>query len=155
MADKDSKLDNTFSNPADSNKSATPEFSIEREDGDIRLSVKGAVSEGSTPKFELNLNPSTHTAQFEKDTLLKEQLESVDFYIEQGFLEVAFTTLERLELFFPNHPMISERLDRMANMELRGSSNQTNDAPIDKPVEIPKSEPTALVTEVIESNFDF
>ncbi|KAF0249299.1 MAG: hypothetical protein FD167_1301 [bacterium] len=61
--------------------------------------------------------------------MLKEQLESVDFYIEQGFLDVAFSTLERLEMVFPGHFLISERLERMANLEIE-NTNQGIAAPI-------------------------
>lgn len=112
MASKDSnKPESTFNESEDSLSPDRP----------LRLSVKGAVREtGNLPKFEVSFDPNSHTAQFEKDTILREQLESADFYIDQGFMEVAFTTLERLEMIFPNHPLISERLDRMANMELTG-----------------------------------
>lgn len=70
------------------------------------------------PVFEVTFDPNSSTGRFEKDSLLKEQLESVDFYIEQGFLDVAFNTLERLEVLFPNHPLISERLEKMASLEI-------------------------------------
>jgi tetratricopeptide (TPR) repeat protein len=72
----------------------------------------------ATPVFEVTFDPNSSTGRFEKDNLLKEQLESVDFYIEQGFLDVAFNTLERLEVLFPNHPLISERLEKMASLEI-------------------------------------
>ncbi|MBK7994206.1 MAG: tetratricopeptide repeat protein [Blastocatellia bacterium] len=70
------------------------------------------------PVFEVTFDPNSSTGRFEKDSLLKEQLESADFYIEQGFLDVAFNTLERLEVLFPNHPLISERLEKMASLEI-------------------------------------
>ncbi|MFY9225055.1 MAG: tetratricopeptide repeat protein [Blastocatellia bacterium] len=74
--------------------------------------------ESQQPVFEVTFDPNSSTGRFEKDSLLKEQLESVDFYIEQGFLDVAFNTLERLEVLFPNHPLISERLEKMASLEI-------------------------------------
>lgn len=75
-------------------------------------------SQQTGPVFEVTFDPNSSTGRFEKDSLLKEQLESVDFYIEQGFLDVAFNTLERLEVLFPNHPLISERLEKMASLEI-------------------------------------
>lgn len=78
--------------------------------------------EQNMPSFEVKVDPNSNTAKFEKDTLLKEQLESVDFYIEQGFLDVAFSTLERLEMVFPGHPLISERLEKMASLEIKNTS---------------------------------
>ena len=75
-------------------------------------------SQQPVPVFEVTFDPNSSTGRFEKDSLLKEQLESVDFYIEQGFLDVAFNTLERLEVLFPNHPLISERLEKMASLEI-------------------------------------
>jgi tetratricopeptide (TPR) repeat protein len=74
------------------------------------------------PSFEVKLDPNSMTAKFEKDALLREQLENVDFYIEQGFLDVAFSTLERLEVVFPSHPLISERLEKMATVEIKNTS---------------------------------
>lgn len=84
------------------------------------------------PSFEITLDPNSTTARFEKDTLLKEQLESVDFYIEQGFLDVALSTLERLEAVFPNHPLISEKLERMANLEKNDGSQIPVATPFNK-----------------------
>jgi tetratricopeptide (TPR) repeat protein len=94
------------------------------------------VEKSEVPSFEVKLDPNSSTARFEKDSLLKEQLESVDFYIEQGFLDVALSTLERLEQVFPNHPLISEKLERMANLE-------KDDAPI-----IPSVAPVSQTTPV-------
>jgi tetratricopeptide (TPR) repeat protein len=85
----------------------------------VRLSSKGAVREsGGLPKFEVDLEPGTQSAQLEHQRLLNDQLDSIDFYIEQGFLGVALATLERLETVFPNHPAILARLERMAALEL-------------------------------------
>ncbi len=81
-----------------------------------------AEPQPSFPSFEVKLDPNSTTARFEKDKMLKEQIESVDFYIEQGFLDVAFSTLERLEMVFPGHSLISERLERMASLEIEKTS---------------------------------
>ncbi|MBI4850666.1 MAG: tetratricopeptide repeat protein [Acidobacteria bacterium] len=81
-----------------------------------------SIFEPNLPSFEVKLDPNSSTAGFEKNAILKEQLESVDFYIEQGFLDVAFSTLEKLEAVFPAHPLISERLEKMATLEIKNAS---------------------------------
>src|SRR6185369_16000785 len=63
----------------------------------IRLSVKGALREsGGHSQFEVRVDANSTTAEVEKEKMLLEHRESVDFFIEQGFLDVAFNALERL-----------------------------------------------------------
>jgi tetratricopeptide (TPR) repeat protein len=94
-------------------------FALPGSEKTVRLSSKGALREsGGLPKFELNLEPGAQSTQVEHQRLLADQLDSVDFYIEQGFFGVALVTLERLETVFPNHPAILARLERMAALEL-------------------------------------
>lgn len=94
----------------------------EVDDTRIRLSVKGALREtGRHSKFEFKeIDPESHTGRLESQRLLIEQIENIDFYMEQGFLDVALGALERLETSYPNHPMIIERLERMAQLEKAG-----------------------------------
>jgi tetratricopeptide (TPR) repeat protein len=131
MSSKDPKWESSLTASSENNGAESQSDSREESaEQPIRLSVKGAVREtGRHAKFEFNVTPGMNTATFEKESMLKEQLESVDFYIEQGFLEVAFSTLERLEMVFPNHPLISERLDRMASMEMNAQIGQAPPAP--------------------------
>ncbi len=91
-------------------------------DENIRLSVKGALREtGRHSKFEVTeIDPKSQTGKLEHQRLLIEQIENIDFYMEQGFLDVALGALERLEASYPNHPMIIERLERMAQLEKGG-----------------------------------
>lgn len=91
-------------------------------DEKIRLSVKGALREtGRHSKFEFTeIDPKSQTGRLESQRLLIEQIENIDFYMEQGFLDVALGALERLEASYPNHPMIIERLERMAQLEKGG-----------------------------------
>lgn len=98
----------------------TPDKGTEADN--IRLSVKGALREtGRHSRFEFTeIDPESHTGRLEQQRLLIEQIENIDFYMEQGFLDVALGALERLEASYPNHPMILERLERMAQLEKGG-----------------------------------
>src|SRR5262249_11140480 len=78
----------------------------------IRLSVKGALREsGKQTTFELDTRFVTD--EYEKEQGLLDQLENVDFYVDQGFTEVARSTLERLSDIYPNHPLILQRLNNL------------------------------------------
>lgn len=44
---------------------------------------------------------------------LREELEGVDFFLSQGYNDVARDTLARLSLNYPNHPEVLSRLDRL------------------------------------------
>lgn len=115
----DAKLEEIFTQTQSTNKEQTsypqtsPKYVVDEPSFEPELKF---------PSFEVKMDPNSLTAKFEKDTLLKEQLESADFYIEQGFLDVAFSTLERLEMVFPGHPLISERLEKMATVEIKNTS---------------------------------
>ncbi|MBL8150566.1 MAG: tetratricopeptide repeat protein [Blastocatellia bacterium] len=85
---------------------------------EFRLSAKGAIKEtGRHSIFKVNKDAGSTTGRIEKEKLLREQLDNVDFYIEQGYFEVALSTLEKLEDVYPSHPLISERLEKMAQLE--------------------------------------
>lgn len=127
MAKRDSKVDQyPITDIKPENISAASSNAKEEDSSEepIRLSVRGAVWEtGSGPlsAFEVKVESNSNTGRYEQDKILAEQLENVDFYIEQGFLDVALSTLERLEVLFPEHPLITERLDRMAHAEKTGN----------------------------------
>ncbi|HET9479592.1 MAG TPA: tetratricopeptide repeat protein, partial [Pyrinomonadaceae bacterium] len=48
------------------------------------------------------------------ETMMRQELESVDFYIAQGYSDIAFDTLEMLERQFGPHPEIQARRDKLA-----------------------------------------
>ncbi len=48
------------------------------------------------------------------DNMMKQELESVDFYIAQGYADIAVDTLEMLERQFGSHPDIQARRDKLA-----------------------------------------
>lgn len=48
------------------------------------------------------------------ENIMKQELESVDFYIAQGYSDIAVDTLEMLERQFGSHPDIQARRDKLA-----------------------------------------
>jgi tetratricopeptide (TPR) repeat protein len=48
------------------------------------------------------------------ETMMRQELESVDFYIAQGYSDIAVDTLEMLERQFGSHPDIQARRDKLA-----------------------------------------
>lgn len=77
-------------------------------------------SKGETPgmanaSFEISIseeNPTSST-QIAKDKILKDELEGVDFYIAQGYMEIARDTLDNLERQYPNNPAIIQRFAQL------------------------------------------
>jgi tetratricopeptide (TPR) repeat protein len=49
------------------------------------------------------------------DAMMRQELESVDFYIAQGYSDIAVDTLEMLERQFGSHPDIQSRRDKLAS----------------------------------------
>lgn len=47
------------------------------------------------------------------DAVLRDELEGVDFYIAQGYLEIARDTLDRLATTYPDHPEIMRRYTKL------------------------------------------
>jgi tetratricopeptide (TPR) repeat protein len=56
--------------------------------------------------------PSSDGSRME--TVMRQELESVDFYIAQGYSDIAVDTLEMLERQFGSHPDIQARRDKLA-----------------------------------------
>jgi tetratricopeptide (TPR) repeat protein len=70
------------------------------------------------------------------DAALRDELEGVDFYIAQGYLEIARDTLDRLSASFPDHPDIQRRYQKLkstaelkAQMERIGTGEIKDEAP--------------------------
>jgi tetratricopeptide (TPR) repeat protein len=54
------------------------------------------------------------TEEMRVDKMMRQELESVDFYIAQGYSDIALDTLEMLQRQFGNHPEIVGRREKMA-----------------------------------------
>jgi len=57
--------------------------------------------------------------------MLKQELESVDFYISQGYTDIALDTLEMLERQFTSHPDIESRRSKLSEMGVTAAPAST------------------------------
>ena len=68
-----------------------------------------SIDDGSTSRIE-----SAATAdQSQREAMMRQELESVDFYITQGYADIAADTLDLLEKQFGSHPEIQTRRDAL------------------------------------------
>ena len=77
------------------------------------------------------------------ENLMRQELESVDFYIAQGYSDIAVDTLEMLERQFGSHPDIQSRREKLA-----GGGGQPAEAAV---FEFGGSEDLAEATPVVEA----
>lgn len=79
----------------------------------IPIGAKGEVPGiQQNDRFEITIDDSGPN-QLAQDKILKDELDGVDFYIQQGYMEIARSTLEDLEKQHPNHPAIIERFAKI------------------------------------------
>jgi tetratricopeptide (TPR) repeat protein len=57
---------------------------------------------------------SSQTEEVRLQNMMRQELESVDFYIEQGYADIAVDTLEILQRQFGDHPEILKRREKMS-----------------------------------------
>ena len=67
--------------------------------------------------------------------MLRQELESVDFYIAQGYIDIAVDTLELLEQQCGAHPDISSRHEQIKQLQ-SGAAPKTEASPVIKPGEV-------------------
>jgi tetratricopeptide (TPR) repeat protein len=67
------------------------------------------TTDGSTPAVAVGAADGDR-----HESMMKQELESVDFYIAQGYSDIAVDTLEMLERQFGPHPDIQARRDKLA-----------------------------------------
>jgi tetratricopeptide (TPR) repeat protein len=79
------------------------------------------------------------------ETMMRQELESVDFYIAQGYSDIAVDTLEMLERQFGSHPDIQARRDKLA----AASGHAVADAPAEFEFSAVEEVPVARVEEAI------
>ncbi|HKG46349.1 MAG TPA: tetratricopeptide repeat protein [Pyrinomonadaceae bacterium] len=56
-------------------------------------------------------------AEERQENIMRQELESVDFYIAQGYADIAVDTLEMLERQFGSHPEIQSRREKLAQRD--------------------------------------
>ena len=89
-------------------------------ESDLEVPSQPTPAEPSFQDFEFNTGAVDQTPATQTDTqhesnaagiqsMMKQELESVDFYITQGYADIAIDTLELLERQFGSHPEIDSR----------------------------------------------
>lgn len=79
---------------------------------DFSFSVDPPPVETASPAIEVG-NGQAPATDARREALLAQELESVDFYIAQGYQDIARDTLEILEKQYGTHPGIIERQQRL------------------------------------------
>lgn len=124
---------------------ATPTLETPTTPPPINISVKGAPADIASSSFEISLEEQQGSSQLAKDKILRDELEGVDFYIAQGYLEIARDTLENLDKQYPNHPAITQRFGQLGIQRTVASPNSTQSLsdiliePIEEPAVPPPS----------------
>lgn len=99
----------TFSDPTASFADLNEETPVDRFGSTDFQEVDFSVATpGETPA------PDTAGEAERHDALMRQELESVDFYIAQGYTDIAVDTLEMLERQFGPHPEIRARREKLA-----------------------------------------
>ncbi len=97
--------------------------------------------------FDLHKGQSGEISVPLTEEKLREQLEGVNFYIEQGFYDIARDNLAKLSLDFPNHPEILALLAKVQAPVQPKASEPTLKSlavPTDAPAEVPVSKPESI-----------
>ncbi len=97
------------------------------------------------PVFDMTKGPASDSVQVLTEAKLREQLDAVNFYIGQGFFDVARDNLAKLSIDFPNHPDI---LALLAKVQAPPAAPETNLASLaiatGEPAEVPISKPESI-----------
>jgi len=100
-----------------------------------------------TSTFDLRKDQPGEVSVSMTEEKLREQLEGVNFYIEQGFYDIARDNLTKLSLDFPNHPEILALLAKVQAPVQPKASEPTLKSlavPTDAPAEVPVSKPESI-----------
>ncbi len=90
---------------------------------------------------------SAESGPIMSDAALRDELEGVDFYIAQGYLEIARDTLDRLSASFPDHPDIERRYQKLkSTADLKAQVDRIGTGEV--------KEKIAEAEESVESEFD-
>src|SRR5436190_23934168 len=73
------------------------------------FTFEGVVSEELSGSLEEGAGETSDAEEERRAALRKQELESVDFYIAQGYADIAVDTLDLLERQFGKHPDIDLR----------------------------------------------
>jgi tetratricopeptide (TPR) repeat protein len=93
---------------ADLNDEAAPVAASANDFQEVDFSI---VAPAETPVASAEAAPADEARH---ENIMRQELESVDFYIAQGYADIAVDTLEMLERQFGPHPEIQARRDKLA-----------------------------------------
>ena len=99
---------NSISEVTDPQDAAGTEMEIER-----GFTFEGVVSEELSGSLDESAGEISDAEEDRRATLRKQELESVDFYIAQGYADIAIDTLDLLERQFGQHPDIDLRRQQL------------------------------------------
>ena len=97
--------------------------------GDMPVSSDAPVADGTEFTFNTELDESTGTSTPEPNidntkAAMQQELESVDFYIAQGYSDIAVDTLAILERQFGGHPEIEKRRQKLGGVPGAASAQE-------------------------------
>ncbi|HEU5130880.1 MAG TPA: tetratricopeptide repeat protein, partial [Pyrinomonadaceae bacterium] len=106
----------TFSDPtasfADLNEDESAPFATSATDfQEVDFSIV------TTPDTPVAPDAAAPADEGRQENVMRQELESVDFYIAQGYSDIAIDTLEMLERQFGSHPEIQSRRDKLAQRD--------------------------------------
>lgn len=73
--------------------------------------------------------PAPFTSAEQREAILKRELEGVDFYLEQGYSDIALDTLDTLERQFGSHAEIDARRQRLTGFAASAPADEPSAAP--------------------------
>jgi tetratricopeptide (TPR) repeat protein len=103
--------DATFSDPTASFADLNEDESFRTSAGDFQEVDFSIVA---TPETPVATGEAAPADEERNENVMRQELESVDFYIAQGYADIAIDTLEMLERQFGQHPEIQSRREKLA-----------------------------------------
>jgi tetratricopeptide (TPR) repeat protein len=103
--------DATFSDPTASFADLNEDESFRTSAGDFQEVDFSIVA---TPETPVATGEAAPADEERNENVMRQELESVDFYIAQGYADIAIDTLEMLERQFGPHPEIQSRREKLA-----------------------------------------
>jgi tetratricopeptide (TPR) repeat protein len=106
--------DATFSDPTASFADLNEDESFRTSAGDFQEVDFSIVA---TPETPVATGEAAPADEERNENVMRQELESVDFYIAQGYADIAIDTLEMLERQFGPHPEIQSRREKLAQRD--------------------------------------
>ena len=106
---------------------------------------------GQTPAEQLDPQNESNAARIR--SMMEQELESVDFYITQGYSDIAIDTLELLERQFGSHPEIDSRREQLQpGIQDAGAAVSQPDTKTDSEVGVAFEENPQPPVAIVEEN---